>query len=113
MQAAPVSPSAEALPASIGAHYRVLAQLGRGGSAYGVAAALTRWVLALGTEQPIVFAIDDLQRLDEATLAWLAALAPAAPRSRLLFNVTAEREAGREGSAALSAEARKKFDQIP
>jgi anti-anti-sigma regulatory factor len=65
-------------------------------------AALTRWVLALGAEHPIVFAIDDVQRLDEATLAWLAALAHAAPRTRLLLIVTAESEAARESSAALS-----------
>jgi anti-anti-sigma regulatory factor len=64
--------------------------------------ALTRWLLALSVEHPIVFAIDDVQRLDEATLAWLAALAHAAPHSRLLLIVTAESEAARESSAALS-----------
>jgi hypothetical protein len=64
--------------------------------------ALTRWVLALSARQPIVIAIDDLQRLDEPTIAWLAALAHAGTRAKLLMLVTAEPDPLRAGQAALA-----------
>jgi hypothetical protein len=63
--------------------------------------ALTHWVSALSAVHPIVIAIDDVHRLDEPTLAWLAVLAHAAPRMHLLLLATAESAAVREGPAAL------------
>jgi hypothetical protein len=64
--------------------------------------ALSRWILAVSVEDPVVIAIDDAHRLDEPTLAWLAALAHAAPPARLLLIVTVENEGATDTRAALA-----------
>ncbi|HKU39753.1 MAG TPA: AAA family ATPase, partial [Polyangiales bacterium] len=68
--------------------------------------ALARWVLALSAVQPIAIAVDDVHRLDEPSLAWLAALAHAAPRAKLLLIASAESGAMREAAGALAVLAR-------
>ncbi|HKP62464.1 MAG TPA: protein kinase [Polyangiales bacterium] len=63
--------------------------------------ALIRWFLALCARQPIVIAIDDLQSLDQPSLAWLAGLAHAASRAKLLLLMSVDSAASHDGHAAL------------
>jgi hypothetical protein len=67
-----------------------------------VSDALTRWMITVSASAPIVIAIDDVQRVDEPTLAWLAALAHAAPGAKLLLIMTAESDAVRDTPGALA-----------
>jgi hypothetical protein len=50
--------------------------------------ALRSWLLAMARRKPIALAIDDLDRIDEASAAWLASLAWEAPEHRLVYAVT-------------------------
>lgn len=52
--------------------------------------ALRRWILAVAERTPLTIAVDDLHRIDEPSLAFLATLATRANRSRLLLVATAE-----------------------
>jgi hypothetical protein len=52
--------------------------------------ALRRWLLAVAERAPLTVVVDDLHRLDEPSLAFLATLATRANRSRLLLVATAE-----------------------
>ncbi|HKP59059.1 MAG TPA: protein kinase [Polyangiales bacterium] len=59
-----------------------------------------RRLLELSRTKGVVVAIDDVQRVDESSLAWLAGIAQSLQHSRLLMIVTADSEAMREPSAA-------------
>jgi Protein kinase domain/AAA ATPase domain len=76
------------------------AQAAADGARLALQEALTRWLLDVSAKRPIVLAIDDAHRVDEPTLAWLAALAHAAPRAHLALIVTAELDSARDTRAA-------------
>ena len=52
---------------------------------YALQTALASWIERVCQDQPIVIAVDDMERVDEASLAMLAALAHGASGSRLLI----------------------------
>ncbi|HEX6245866.1 MAG TPA: serine/threonine-protein kinase, partial [Polyangiales bacterium] len=62
-----------------------------------IQAALRAWFLAIAGEQPLALLVDDLDSVDEASAAWLAALTHEAKQERLLVVATlrAEREESR------------------
>jgi eukaryotic-like serine/threonine-protein kinase len=51
-------------------------------------AALRAWLLEIARRRPLAIAIDDFDRIDEPSAAWLASLAWEAPEHRLLYAVT-------------------------
>jgi len=51
---------------------------------------LGAWLACLCETHALALLVDDVQRLDEPSLAWLAALALAAPKLRLLLTLTAD-----------------------
>jgi tetratricopeptide (TPR) repeat protein len=55
--------------------------------------ALGRWFLAVSRKLPLAIAVDDIHRIDEPSLAFLAALASQVERQRLLVISTADRDA--------------------
>jgi hypothetical protein len=55
--------------------------------------ALGRWFLTVSDHMPLAIAVDDLHRVDEPSIALLAALASQADRRRLLLVATAEQGA--------------------
>jgi hypothetical protein len=55
--------------------------------------ALGRWFLAVSRKLPLAIAVDDIHRIDEPSLAFLAALASQVERQRLLLVSTADRDA--------------------
>jgi len=55
--------------------------------------ALTDWFLEVAAATPLALAIDDVHKIDEASLGMLAALAGEARRQRLLLLVTADSDA--------------------
>ncbi|HVW28213.1 MAG TPA: protein kinase [Polyangiaceae bacterium] len=64
--------------------------------------ALGRWFLAVTELMPLVIAVDDLHRIDEPSLALLAALASQADRKRLFIAATAELDVEASDRAAFS-----------
>jgi hypothetical protein len=50
--------------------------------------ALRAWLLGIARRRPLAIAIDDFDRIDEPSAAWLASLAWEAPEHRLLYAVT-------------------------
>jgi tRNA A-37 threonylcarbamoyl transferase component Bud32 len=57
---------------------------------YALQAALAGWFSLVSREQPIVIAVDDAERIDEASLALIAALAHGAARTRLSILVSVQ-----------------------
>ncbi|HKO94744.1 MAG TPA: protein kinase, partial [Polyangiaceae bacterium] len=57
-----------------------------------IQAALRDWFLAIARAQPIAILVDDLESIDEASLAWLAAVAHSADSERLLIVATLRQE---------------------
>jgi hypothetical protein len=53
-------------------------------------AALKRWLVAIAEQSPLLFALDDVPRADEASIALLAAIADAATKRRIVVISTAE-----------------------
>jgi hypothetical protein len=51
-------------------------------------AALRTWLLEIARRRPLAIAIDDFERIDEPSAAWLASLAWGAPEHRLVYAVT-------------------------
>jgi hypothetical protein len=72
---------------------------GSAGDRSAIQSALTRFLLRLSNARPLAILVDDVQRLDEASLALLAALTLAAPRRQLLLALTAASEAPLTGEA--------------
>ncbi|HMI90969.1 MAG TPA: AAA family ATPase, partial [Polyangiales bacterium] len=73
---------------------------GRSGDRPVIQSALTAWLMQMGASHPLAILIDDLQRVDEASLALLAALVLAAPSRRLFLLASAE-----TGARAAAADA--------
>jgi hypothetical protein len=69
---------------------RLRALSGRAGNRAAIQEALTGWLMEMAKAHPLVVLIDDVQRVDEASLALLAALALVAPSRKLLFVATSE-----------------------
>jgi hypothetical protein len=69
-------------------------------------AALGAWLARVCDTHALLIAVDDVQRLDEPSIAWLAALALEAPELRLLVVATAEPAAADDVLPALSVLAR-------
>jgi hypothetical protein len=65
-------------------------------------AALTRWLLRVCETHALLIAVDDVARVDETSLAWLAGLALQASEQRLLIAVTIDRSASERASPALA-----------
>jgi tetratricopeptide (TPR) repeat protein len=63
--------------------------------------ALTEWFCAVSKQQQLVMLIDDLQRADEASVAWLLTLSLAAERHNLMIVVAYGSDTKHELSAAL------------
>ncbi|HEX4354703.1 MAG TPA: protein kinase [Polyangiales bacterium] len=67
--------------------------------------ALRSWLLGVARRKPIALAVDDIDRIDEASAAWFASLAWEAPEHRLVYAVTVTQAvpgAGPDGVAGLS-----------
>ena len=71
---------------------------GRGGDRAAIQSALTGWLMQMAKAHPLVVLVDDVHRVDEASLALLAALVLAAPSRKLL--VVATTESGVPGESA-------------
>jgi hypothetical protein len=63
--------------------------------------ALLRWFLDVSDRHPLLLAVDDVQRIDDASIGLLAALASRARNGHLLLITTVERAEGRPSTAAL------------
>jgi hypothetical protein len=63
--------------------------------------ALSQWLLGVARTEPLLIAIDDVHRVDEASAALLATLASAAEGGRLLLLLTADSDAPRTALNAL------------
>jgi len=96
------------LPASdtLGATPRLRALGEPGLDRSAVQAALAAWLARVCDTNALLIAIDDVQRLDEPSIALLAALALEAPELRLLLAVTAEPVAEHDVAPALAVLAR-------
>jgi hypothetical protein len=66
---------------------------GRGGDRPAIQSAITRWLLRVAKAHPLAILIDDLPRLDEASLALLGALALGPTGRRLALLVTTDTDA--------------------
>jgi hypothetical protein len=64
-------------------------------------AALNRWLSRDTQQQPLLIALDDVQRCDDRTAALLAGLCDPAPRHRSMVVVTADSAADRAAASAL------------
>ncbi len=63
--------------------------------------ALRTWMLAISEQRPLAIAIDDLDRVDEPSVALLASLSWEAPTHRVVYAVTTERGAPTTAPSAL------------
>jgi len=90
----------EAGPLADGARPQLKPLAGRSGDRPAIQSALTAWLMQMAAGHPLAILIDDLQRVDEASLALLAALVLAAPSRRMILLASAE-----TGARAQAAEA--------
>ena len=84
---------AEALhdgPLPPGARLQLKRLTGRGGDRPVIQSALTAWLMQMAAGHPLAILIDDLHRVDDASLSLLAALVLAAPSRRMVLIGTAE-----------------------
>ena len=64
--------------------------------------ALMRWFLKVASQKPLLIAVDDIHRIDEASAALLVLLSDKARSHKLLIAVTHETDPGRTDSQAIS-----------
>jgi hypothetical protein len=103
---APAAPAGHARP--------LLKALARCGEPAAVESALTKWLTHIAESSALAILIDDLPEADNASLAWLAALARKASGRRLILLGTAETSASQAGGAfAVLANACRKSELAP
>jgi hypothetical protein len=68
---------------------------------YEVRTNLSRWLRAVSERQPIVIAVDDLERVDQASIAWLASVAHDVSALRILIVATLQSSADTTSHASL------------
>jgi hypothetical protein len=97
--------NAESLPsgmASAELRLQLKALTGHAGDRPAIQSALTAWLMHMGALHPLAILVDDLHRVDEASLALLAALALAAPSRRMFLLATAESGAKAQATDAFA-----------